>query len=134
MRILGGNSEWRNMVSKFIRYCCLLCTKFHYLIDIMIDIVLEDFCTVANMTTDLNFHERHYLRNVFYEQVGEMELPKSCGAGVPLDSRATECTLLAKPSSVDISDSDDENPSSDGVLLNVGRLFLLSTIASLLFL
>lgn len=95
------------------------------------DIVLEDFCTVANMTTDLNQHQRHYLRNVFYEQVGEMELNKLCDPGVPLESRATECTLLAKPSTVDSNRI--SGTSSGGVTWNLQTNLVLSFIACFFF-
>ena len=122
----GENTWWEQRMAEYGKHSD--CAKFCDLIVILLDIVLEDFCTVANMTTDLNFHERHYLRNVFYEQVGEMEVPKSCGDGVPLDSRATECTLLMKPSTVNISDNDDVPTSSDGAIWNVGKCFQLSFI------
>ena len=83
------------------------------------------------MTTGLNQHQRHYLRNVFCEQVGEMELNKLCDPGVPLESRATECTLLAKPSTVDSNGI--SGTSSGGVTWNLQTNLLLSFIACFLF-
>merc|ERR1719464_2536403 len=58
------------------------------------DAVLEDMCTIAQMTTDKSKHERHFFRNVFNEQVGQMELDTCDDPNAPLKSRATACTLV----------------------------------------
>jgi len=62
------------------------------------DVVLEDFCTIANMTTDVNPHERMWFRNVFTESVGD-GFGECEDLDAPLVSRATPCTLLSESES-----------------------------------
>merc|ERR1712157_596488 len=56
------------------------------------DIVLEDMCKIAGMTTDKTKHKRHFWRNVFTEPVGKTKLLTCNPNG--LKSRATECKLV----------------------------------------
>merc|ERR1712157_339116 len=75
------------------------------------DVVLEDICTVANKTTDVKPHSRHYLRNVFTEEVGQMGLSDVCeDYDAPLVSRADECQIVPKITTSTATD-DTENSS-----------------------
>lgn len=59
------------------------------------DVVIEDVCTINSMVTDVNSHERLYMRNVFFEQVGEKAPAQVCeDQDAPLVSRASNCTYL----------------------------------------
>jgi len=59
------------------------------------DVVMEDVCTVNSMVTDVNSHVRLYMRNVFFEQVGEKAPAQTCAdQDAPLVSRASNCTYL----------------------------------------
>jgi len=59
------------------------------------DVVLEDVCTVNSMVTDVNSHERLYMRNIFFQQVGEKAPDETCeDQDAPLVSRASVCTYV----------------------------------------
>lgn len=58
----------------------------------MTDVVLQDFCTVANQTTNIFQHKRKWFRNILRgEAVGS--LPSCTNVSVPLVTSATACFL-----------------------------------------
>jgi len=75
------------------------------------DVVLEDFCDIANRTTDIIPHKRHYMRNVFTESIGQMGLDPTCtDPNAPMVSRATACSLMAEEISIT---SEADTPEAD---------------------
>lgn len=58
------------------------------------DVVLEDMCTVAGMTTNNKPHDRLYFRNVFTETIGEREFDVCTDRAAPFVSRADKCKCL----------------------------------------
>ena len=58
------------------------------------DVVLEDMCTAAGMTTNNKPHDRLYFRNVFTETIGEREFDVCTDRAAPFVSRADKCKCL----------------------------------------
>lgn len=57
------------------------------------DVVMQDFCTVVNRTTNAYDHQRKWFRNVFTEEVGDLG---TCGDNLyaPLTTQSSPCLQL----------------------------------------
>jgi hypothetical protein len=75
----------------FILYPFHIPSVFNIII-IITDVVLQDFCTVANQTTNIFQHQRKWFRNILRgEKIGS--LPSCTNVSAPLVTSATACFL-----------------------------------------
>jgi hypothetical protein len=85
------------------------------------DVVTQDFCTVANMTTNPYAHERKWFRNVL-QQEGIGSLPPCENTTAPLVTQATPCLEIGEGLDRPDVSGDDLGDKEDGLLFGDGEV------------
>lgn len=95
------------------------------------DVVLQDMCEVVGTLPEGQIHKRKWFRNVLNEPIGELGICTDVEA--PLETQATECTLLGSKKGVAVETIEADKDSSSGASWNKSHMMtVLSFIAFML--